>query len=304
VDKRADIWAFGCVLYEMLTGEQAFTGETTTDILAAVVTKEPDLEKVPAQVRRLLRKGLEKDPKKRLRDIGDAWELLEDEARPTAPSRSRLGIVVGLAGVVITIVALGIAWRATRPVDHRLTRLSVDLGPDAVSGVDTTVAISPDGRRIVYRVKTGLATRLLDEGQPTLLPGTEGGSDAFFSPDGQWIGFFAGGQLKRISVQGGAPVTLCPVPNPSGASWREDGNIVMALGFTSPLSLVPAFGGTPKLLTRLAAGEVTHRWPQVLPGGEAVLLTASSSVFGQENATIEAVSLKTGRVKILERGGY
>jgi serine/threonine-protein kinase len=130
VDKRADIWAFGCVLYEMLTGKQAFTGETTTDILAAVVTKEPDLQKVPPKVRRLLRKCLGRDPRKRLRDIGDASELVEDVGQATAPSRSRPGIVVGVAGVVIGAIALGVAWRATRAVDRPLTRLSVDLGCD------------------------------------------------------------------------------------------------------------------------------------------------------------------------------
>jgi serine/threonine-protein kinase len=304
VDKRADIWSFGCVLYEMLTGKQAFTGETTTDILAAVVTKEPDLEKVPAQVRRLMRKCLEKDPKKRLRDIGDVWELLEETEAPVAKTGTTAWIAAAVLVAIVLSAAVAAWWRTTRPVDHPLTRLSVDLGPEAVPGLNTTIAISPDGRRIVYPVTTGLATRLLDQAQPTMLLGTEGGFDPFFSPDGQWIGFFASGQLKKISVQGGAPVVLCSATNPRGASWGEAGSIVAALNLVVPLRLIPAAGGSPKPLTKLIAGEVTHRWPQVLPGAQAVLFTSSSSVYGQENANIEAVSLKTGQVTILERGGY
>jgi Dipeptidyl peptidase IV (DPP IV) N-terminal region len=166
------------------------------------------------------------------------------------------------------------------------------------------VAISPDGRRIVYPVKTGLATRLLDQAQPTVLPGTEGGFDPFFSPDSQWIGFFAGGQLKKISARGGAPVTLRAAVGAWGVSWGKDGNIVAALGIADPLSLVPAAGGAPKRLTWLAAGEIAHRWPQVLPGAQAVLFTASATNTGQENANIKAVSLRTGQVKVLVHGGY
>ncbi|HUB78613.1 MAG TPA: protein kinase [Bryobacteraceae bacterium] len=304
VDKRADIWAFGVVLYEMLTGKHLFTGETISDILAGVLKTEPDLTRVPVQVRRLLAGCLQKDPKRRLQAIGD-YALLLDAAAPetTAPSRSPLGIGV-MAVLAISLIGVSwIAWRATRPVEHPLTRLSVDLGPEAVAGANSTVAISPDGRRIVYPTKTGLATRLLDQATPTLLAGTEGGSDAFFSPDGQWIGFFAGGQLKKISVQGGAPVTLCAALNGRGASWGDDGNIVATLSIVAPLSLVPAGGGAPKPLTKLASGEATHRWPQVLPGGKEVLFTASTFT-GQENANVEAVSLRTGLVTVLVRGGY
>jgi serine/threonine-protein kinase len=198
------------------------------------VTKEPDLERVPAKVRRLLRKCLEKDPKKRLRDIGDAWELVEEEiagGKDRPRHQDRWPHQGALAVAVVSLIAIAgwtLLWRVTRPVEHPLTRLSVDLGPDATLGLNNTVAISRDGRRIVYPVKTGLATRLLDQAQPTLLPGTEGAFDPFFSPDGQWIGFFTSGQLKKISVQGSAPVKLCSVANPSGASWGEDGNIVVA----------------------------------------------------------------------------
>jgi Protein kinase domain/WD40-like Beta Propeller Repeat len=216
VDKRADIWAFGCVLYEMLTGQWAFTGETTTDILAPVMKSEPDLARVPAKVRRLLEVCLQKDPKRRLKDIGDAWRLVEDTTKQSAPLRSRLGwgfgIPVGALALVAAVAGVG-WWWATRPVDRPLTCFSVDLGPDALPGLSLNAAISPDGRRLVFPVrgqdgKQQLATRLLDQAEATLLPSTENGSDPFFSPDGQWIGFAAGGQLKKISGQGGVPVTL------------------------------------------------------------------------------------------------
>jgi serine/threonine-protein kinase len=218
-------------------------------------------------------------------------------------------MIAGLASVVAAISG-GLFWRATRPVDRPLTRFSVDLGPDALPGFNLTAAISPDGRRLVFPArgpdgKQRLATRLLDRVQATLLPGTENGSDPFFSPDGQWIGFAAGGALKKISIEGGAPVTLgMAISATSGASWGKDGNIIAALGVVVPLSRVPAAGGPAQPLTRLGSGEVTHRWPQVLPGGDAVLFTASASAALEENASIEAISLKTGQVKILQRGGY
>jgi serine/threonine-protein kinase len=310
VDKRADIWAFGVVLYEMLTGQTLFEGETVSDTLAAVLTKEPDWERTPAKVRRLLRSCLEKDPKRRLRDIADAWGFLDETREAPTATTTRTPWIVAAAALAITALAgWWVAWRATRPVDHPLTRLSVDLGPDALVGPNLTAAISPDGRRLVFSMrgpdgKQQLATRLLDQEQPTLLPSTEDGIDPFFSPDGQWIGFFSGGLVKKISVQGGAAVALFAVGQPRGASWGEDGNIIAPLNQYAPLSRVPAVGGAPQPLTKLATGEVTHRWPQVLPGGEAVLFTASSSSTAHENANIEAVSLKTRQVKMVQRGGY
>src|SRR5207244_569550 len=140
----------------------------------------------------------------RLRDIGDAKRLVEEEAVTPAPSRSRLGSVLRMAGAGALAVALAviswIAWRATRPVDRPLTQFNVDLGPDAVAGQRTTVAISRDGRRIVFPAKNGLATRTLDQPNATQLSGTTSAEDPFFSPDGQSIGFFADGKLKRIAV--------------------------------------------------------------------------------------------------------
>jgi serine/threonine-protein kinase len=214
VDKRADIFAFGVVLYELLTDERLFEGQTITDTLAAVLTREPDWGKVPAKVRRLLQACLQKDPKRRLRDIADWRAYLDDHVVQALP-RARFSGFPWLVAAAVTLAAavLGFGWwQATRPVDHPLTRLSVDLGPGALTGIDTTVVISPDGRRIVFPArgadgKRQLATRLLDQAELTLLPGTEGGFDPFFSPDGQWIGFFAGSHLKKTSVLGGAPMS-------------------------------------------------------------------------------------------------
>jgi serine/threonine-protein kinase len=308
VDKRADIFAFGVVLYELITGERLFQGETVSEILAAVIKEEPDLTKTPAKVRRLLRKCLEKDPRKRLRDIGD-WDQPLDDRTSTVPSQSRLGWAAAATLAVVGLI-LGVGlWRSTRPVDHPLTRLNLDLGPEAVAGLNTTVAISPDGRRIVYPVHEAdgrqvLATRLLDQALPTLLAGTENGFDAFFSPDSQSVGFFTAGLLRKVSVQVGAPVTLSPAAfNARGASWGDDDRIVATLSIFAPLSLMPGAGGPAKPITRLAIGQQTHRWPQVLPGGEAVLFTASITDIGNDNSDIDAISLRTGQVKMVQRGG-
>jgi Tol biopolymer transport system component/predicted Ser/Thr protein kinase len=320
VDKRVDIWAFGVVLYEMLTGQTLFAGEGVSDTLAALLTKEPDLGHVPAQVRDLLRSCLEKDPKRRLRDIGDAWRLVNEKA-DIVPARGRseyLGRALRLVAMAMTMVALVLAialWRATRPVDHLLTRLTVDLGAQLVSSTGirqnhNSLAISPDGHRLVFRtggpeVAARLATRTLDEPEALVLPGTESGHDPFFSPDGQWIGFFARNGLSKVSVLGGAPINLCTSANVSqGASWTKDGTIVASLSAASGLVTIPDTGGAPQPLTRLRPGEGTHRWPQVLPGGKAVLFTAAASTGNMEDAVIKAADLKTGTTKTIHRGGY
>ena len=309
VDKRADIWAFGVVLYEMLTGKQLFAGETVSDVLAGVLRHEPDWEQVPAQVRRLLRKCLAKDPAKRLRDIGDVWELL-DEASPTllAPSQTqstpRLGWIA--AGIAILIAgALGFGWwRASRRIEQPLkplVRLDVDLGPDVSLSssllTTPTVILSPDGTRLAYVSQNRLFTRRLDQSKATELIGTDGAVSPFFSPDGQWVAFFSNGKLRKISVEGGSAIALCDFTNSRGGTWGEDGNIIAARG-GGGLLRIPSVGGSPVLVS---AAEGSPRWPQVLPGGKAVLFTSLTDQSDQAN--IEVMSLATRDQKTLVRGG-
>lgn len=306
VDKRADIWAFGVVLFEILTGKRLFEGETVSDTLAQVLTKEPDWEQVPAKLRRLLRKCLEKDPNKRLRDMGDAWELLEDAPPPIASSRSRLSWVVAALLALTTVAASLIAYRATRPAELKpLVRLDVDLGselpPSTIGGSE--VIISPDGTRLVYVSQGKLFTRRLDQPNAVELAGTDGAVQPFFSPDGQWVAFFAQRALKKIPADGGAAIVLCNSGNPRGGSWGEDGSIFATLTFPGVVSRIPSIGGTPTPVTDLAKNESVHNWPQILPGGRAVLFTAKPRTGTYENATIEVMSLQDRRRKTLIQGG-
>jgi serine/threonine-protein kinase len=317
VDKRADIWAFGCVLYEMLTGKQAFQGETTSDILAAVLKEEPDLCRNPAKVQPLLRRCLVKDPKHRLRDIGDAMPMLE-AAPDTAPGRSRPWPWITTAAVfaIAFCLAGGGWWRSNRAAPlHPLLQLSAELSPGSTldsfrPGGGYQVALSPDGTRIAVVEHYGagnyrLATRRLDQSEFAQLPGTESANMPFFSPDGQWIGFFADGKLKKIPVEGGSAVTLCDAPDPEGASWGDDGNIVAAFNQgTTGLVQIPSRGGAPTPVTKPSVERFERQlFPQVLPGSQAVLITATSGALFS-GAEIDVVFIKTGERKTVLRGGF
>jgi len=314
VDRRSDVWAFGVVFYEMLAGRRLFDGPTISDTLAAVLTSEIDWPAIPENVRPVIERCLRRDPQERWHCVGDAGVALAavrlGAARSIERPRAWTPWICAAALLAVAAIASGGWWSATRPLEHPLTRLSVDLGPEAVAGISNTVAVSPDGRRLVFAArgpdgKLQLATRLLDQGRMTLLPGTEGGIDPFFSPDSQWVGFFANSQLKKIPVDGGTPVTLCPASSlPRGASWGPDGEIVAALSQVNSLFRVPASGGTPQRLSKLVGGELTHRWPQVLPNGKAVLFTAASTNVGMQNASVQVLSMKTGEAKILQNAAY
>ncbi len=312
VDKRADIWAFGVVLYEMLSGRRLFEGETISDTLAGVLTKEPDWERVPAKARRLLQRCLEKDPKRRLRDIGDAWLLLEDKPEaPTAKSGALWKVAAGVA-VVVSAISLWAPWRAAlRPAGQPAVQLDLDLGSDMSLGSSTGPAaiLSPDGDRIVFVSQSPegtrrLYTRRLDQPASMALANTGDAYAPFFSPDGQWVGFFAGGKLKKTRLDGGETVVLCDAPAGRGASWSEDNMIVAALDVRNGLSQIPADGGKPASLTELNAEELSHRWPQVLPGGKAVLFMTNLTPANYAESAIVVASLVDHRRKtVLERGG-
>jgi serine/threonine-protein kinase len=311
VDKRTDIWAFGVVLYEMLTGDRLFTGASLSDVLAAVLTRDLDLSTAPPAARRLLTRCLERDPRRRLRDIGDARILLDQSPvlNPAAPSALRWLPWAAAAALAIALaVALVLLWREPGRGALSTMRLNVDLGPQAVG--TAMPALSPDGQRLVFVARaadghTHLLLRRLDTAQDEVLPGTEEAASPFFSADGRWIAFFAAGQLRRISVQGGAVVKVADISGPNGASWGEDGTIVVGSGNAGGLSRVSWTGGTPEPLTRTGEhGDATHRYPQVLPGAKAALFTSHKIVTGFDDATIEAVSLATGERKVVLRGGY
>jgi serine/threonine-protein kinase len=231
-------------------------------------------------------------------------------AGPVAIHRTRAWMAAAAALALALLVTAAFLWRATRPVDRPMLRFSADLGPDAVAGPFNTVAISPDGTRIVYPVRASsgnqLAIRLMDQSKATVLPGTEDARNPFFKPDGQWIGFFAGGKMKKISVQGGAAVTICENTSNAGdrgASWGEDGTIVATLD-GSHLFRVPDSGGQPEMLSQTdQKSRIAYRWPQILPGGEAVLATAAIP-GSYDDASMVVVPLKTGSVKTVAGGGY
>lgn len=313
VDKRADIWAFGVVLYEMLTARRLFGGETISDTLAGVLTREPDWSVLPAKAQHLLKSCLAKDPKRRLRDIGDAWQLLDDAPVP-APAATRLPWAIAGVLAAVSIVLGATLWRSAKPFEttpHVTMRLDFDLGPDIALASTTgpSVVFSPDGTRLVF-VSSGqdgikrLFTRRLDQPKAVQMAGTEKAYAPFFSPDGLWVGFFAKGKLKKIRTDGGDPVTLCDAPQGRGGTWGEDGNIIAALNTLTGLCVVPSGGGKPTSLTELLPGESTHRWPQILPGGKEVLFSASTAGGNFDESNSIVFSLQGHRRKtVLEHEG-
>ena len=320
VDRRADIWAFGVVLFEMLTGKQLFSGETVSDVLAAVLTRNPDWARLPAvphHVERLLRRCLQKDPLHRLRDIGDARVELEDPASaaaslpaaPPAPRRQSWALLAGLCGVALLLGgAAGVyLYRGSMPGNTTPGTFRFDL---PLSGGDLvpSLAISPDGRSLAYALRTAsgdtaLWVRAFDSVTPRRLAGTEGGRFPFWSPDGRSLGFFASGELKVIELVGGSVRSLAKigtVEEVRGGTWGANDFIVYAPTYTGPLMSIRATGGEPQPATKLPedGSQGTHRLPRFLPDGVHFLLYAADGT-GNEPGTICLVRIGSTEVREL-----
>jgi serine/threonine-protein kinase len=318
VDARADIWAFGTVLYEMLTGERAFRGETITDVLASVMKEEPRWDGVPAKVRPLLRRCLEKDARNRLRNIGDAMALVEIGAEVSgapaeaAPNRAQRLPWMVAAALFLLAASAGIGlWRAGRTVEPPQLRLDVDFGPDVAFAApfgSLNLIPSPDGSSILYvgTVAGGqprLYLRKLDQDKSIELPGTDGANSPFFSPDGRWAGFSIGGKLYKIALDGGAPVLLSAPGVSMGSAWGEDGAIVTAVLLKGLVS-TSASGGAPEMLTEVDSATYNFKSPQWLPGGKALLYTTVPSPgAGPASSSVEVFSLPNHKKKVVVAGG-
>ena len=326
VDARADIWAFGCVLFEMLTARRPFSEDDVTDTIVAIVSKEPDWEALPpaaSAFRPLLTRCLKKNPKQRLQAIGDARIAIEELFHGTSPEMSfapaaatpsfRAGWmpVAGLA--VGALIATLVMWPLTKPgpqPDVMTSRFEIVPPPAqalSIQAADRNVAISRDGRHIVYRAgpPTQLVVRTIDRVDARPLGGTAGARYPFFSPDGQWVGFFDGTALKKVPVTGGAVITICQSRIPRGASWGDDRTIVFATQDTATgLLRVSAGGGEPTVLTTpdAANGERDHFHLSMLPNGRGILFTIAP-VNPADPFQIAVLDLKTGSRKTLIRGG-
>jgi len=326
-DKRADLWGFGCVLYEMLTGKRAFQGDDVSDTLARVLMKEPEWDALPPTtpppIHKLLRRCLARDRQRRLSDAATVRLEIEDaqttpaaeviRAFPAPQASMGRGALVPVLTLLVGPVVAGLAvWLATRPAPARVARLTITppvTAPLTLDGITRDVAIAPDGTRLVYlgTNRGQLFVRALDQLVPVALSGLGAPFHPICSPDGQWIAFFDGNSaIKKVAATGGPAITLSPISGARrGASWGLDDMIVFATSDTSTgLLRVAAAGGEPEALTTpdRAQGEVDHLWPEMLPGGEAVLFTITTA-GGIDQAQVAVLDLRTGARTVLMRGG-
>jgi len=322
-DKRSDVWAFGCVCYEMLTGHRAFDGEDVSETLAAVLRAEPDWNLLPATVpdhiRQLLRRCCEKDRGKRVADLGVARFLIEESfsagslehqtSRRTPWNRALPAVAAAiLAG---TVVDIGVRLRQPAPPSRVVTRFTYDLPATArfTNAGRSVLTISPDGSRVAFVANTQVFVKSLSQIEPTPLRGAAGDpatpngmiTSPVFSPDGESLAFYSRGELKRIPIGGGAAVTLSTgIPNPFGMSWDGDGLLIGA-GAGGVLR-VPASGGAPTVLIAGSENEIAHG-PQMLPGNRAVLYTVGAAGQSWDSARIVAQNVASTDRKTIITGG-
>ena len=326
IDGRTDIFAFGAVVYEMVTGKKAFEGKSQLSVLSAILHLEPPAMSslapmTPSALDRVVKKCLAKDRDKRWQSASDLHDELQwirdggSQAALTNPSakgwrRMLPWAVVFLAGAIIASLAI-LYLRPSAPHDElAVTRLTVakPSGEQIGGSLLPEIALSPDGTHLAYSASRGGAQQLylrsMDSLEAKAIPGTEGASEPFFSPDGQWIGFFAQGKLRKVSVNGGSSQTLSDAPYPVGGSWGPDDTIYFAPSNLSGLWKIPASGGKPEEVSKLdrSMGEFSHRWPQILPGGKAVLFTIYTGP-GWDERHIAVLVLATGERRILVKGG-
>ena len=334
IDRRADIWAFGVVLFEMLAGQRPFTGETNSDTLASVLKTDPNWRALPSDtplpVRRLLRRCLEKDRRRRLDSAAAARLEIDDAIAPpaaetlprTVPRSARVTAVAiaALAGGAVIALAAWASWTLLRPslrAPGLPSRFAIVPPPEPalnVSGPNRDLAFSPDGRRFVYHVGgtetngSPLMIRAIDQLEAQPVSDVRTAYAPFFSPDSRWIGFFEERVLKKVSIAGGPIISLCQLSGvPLGATWGDDNTIAFATNSPSTgLWRVSADGGEPAVLTTPdpAQHERNHAFPSMLPGGRGVLFTIAIVTAGQaDSSQVAVLDLKTGRQKILIRGG-
>jgi eukaryotic-like serine/threonine-protein kinase len=325
-DARTDIFALGSVIYEMAAGRPAFTGRSRASLIAAILSSAPlpitSLSPVtPPALSRLVEVSLQKDPNNRWQNARDVkhqllWirkDLEEQKAETAGPAGAnwlRLGAAV-LLGAILSAVIL---WRSASPgVVHSdlPVRFAIMLRPDESieAYINGAVALSPDGRLVTYAAsrgdERGLYVRSLDSLEPKWLPGTDRATNPFFSPDGHWLGFEAGGALKKISLDGGGPQFIAETPYFAGATWAPDDRIIFTPVFTSGLWRTTLGGGKPQRLTtpEAARGEHAHLWPALLPGGKALLFTIWRG-GSADQCEIAVLSLESGEKRVLFQGGY
>ena len=294
VDKRADIWAFGAVVYEMLTGRRAFPGDDLSLTLAAVMMQDPAWAALPpattASIRHLLRRCLVKDPRQRIRDMGDVRLALEGANDPApAPNRQTRPLWVWASAVVaVVLLALTASALWSRPAAVQKTAVRFTIPLPSGQEIISYPAITRDGQTVAYVAQQGtddaqLYLRELNSFEPRAVAGSSGARQPFFSPDGKWVAFFAQGQLQKAEVTGGTPVRLAEASYPFGGTWNDDNTIIYTVSLGSGLMRIPASGGMPESLTKPdgAAQGYAHVFPQALPGGRSVLFT----IWGQSQGS-------------------